>query len=141
MVAGCRNLRICVTMPINMLYVDDDEIMRETVSTACRCDPDFTITTAASGEEALTLARDNDYDLVLLDVVMPGLDGPATLALLRTQAQEQSVLAAFVTAHLDVAEQHWLQTLGVAGILAKPIDPMTLTKRLRSLVREGPFAE
>jgi CheY-like chemotaxis protein len=120
-------------MPIKMLYVDDDVSMREIVETACCADPDFLVTTVGSGQEALTLTRKTPFDLVLLDVVMPGLDGPATLAMLRGQEERRTPIA-FLTAHAQPTEREWLQELDVIGVLAKPFDPRTLAGLLRSLM-------
>jgi CheY-like chemotaxis protein len=124
-------------MPINMLYVDDDDCMRAIVETACQLDPEFVVTTVPSGQEALSLAQQQPFDLILLDVVMPGLDGPATLALLRAQEEGPPAPIAFLTAHAHPTEVDWLQSRDVVGVLAKPFDPRTLTQLLRSLVEDG----
>lgn len=123
-------------MPINMLYVDDDESMRTIVKIACE-DPDFVVTTAPSGQDALALAQNNSFDLILLDVVMPGLDGPATLALLRAQEGERATPIAFLTAHTHSVEMDWLRSRDVIGVLAKPFNPRNLAGVLRSLVAQG----
>lgn len=127
-------------MPINVLYVDDDDDIRSIVKTTCEADPDFFVTTVASGQEALALARDKDFELVLLDVVMPGIDGPATLGLLRAQERRISTPVAFLTAHDETTERDWLQSLNVVGVLAKPFDPRTLAKRLRLLIETSTAA-
>lgn len=128
-------------MPIKMLYVDDDEAMRDIVEVACQ-DPDFNVTTAASGPEALALARSNSFDLILLDVVMPGMDGPATLALLRAQESDvASTPIAFMTAHTHQTELDWLGSRDVIGVLAKPFDPRRLAGLLRSMVAQGPMVQ
>ena len=124
-------------MPINMLYVDDDDSMRAIVETACLLDPDIAVTTVPSGAEAVALARETAFDLILLDVVMPGLDGPATLAMLRAQEDGPAAPIAFLTAHTQQTEVDWLQELDVIGVLAKPFEPQRLTKLLRSLIAEG----
>ena len=123
-------------MAINMLYVDDDESMRAIVELACE-DADFIVTTVPSGADAVALAQNNSFDLILLDVVMPGLDGPATLALLRAQEGERPTPVAFLTAHTDSIEMEWLRTRDVIGVLAKPFDPRNLARVLRSLVAQG----
>ncbi len=123
-------------MPINMLYVDDDESMRDIVETACQ-NSGFIVTTAPNGQDALTLAHNNSFDLILLDVVMPGLDGPATLALLRAQEEGDSTPIAFLTAHTHPVEMDWLQSRDVIGVLAKPFDPRNLAGVLRSLVEQS----
>jgi CheY-like chemotaxis protein len=123
-------------MPINMLYVDDDDSMREIVETACE-GSDFRVTAVPSGKDALALAREIAFDLVLLDVVMPGLDGPATLALLRAQENYRSTPVAFLTAHAQPTEREWLEARDVIGVLAKPFDPRTLPSLLCSLTDRG----
>jgi two-component system, OmpR family, response regulator len=127
-------------MPINMLYVDDDDCMREIVETACQS-PEFTVTTVPSGQEAVKLAKQENFDLILLDVVMPGLDGPATLALLRAQERREAATPiAFLTAHTQPTEMDFLQARDVVGVLAKPFDPRTLPGLLRSLADQGRHA-
>jgi DNA-binding response OmpR family regulator len=125
-------------MPINVLYVDDDDSMRSFIELACR-DPDFIVTTASTGQDALILAHKSSFDLILLDVVMPGLDGPSTLELLRAQEDNRSTLIAFLTAHTQRVEIDRLQSCDVVAVLAKPFNPRTLAERLRSLVKAKQF--
>jgi CheY-like chemotaxis protein len=100
-------------MPINMLYVDDDDHMRSMVEDACDAS-DYTVTAVPLGDEALALARRESFDLILVDVAMPGLDGPATLALRRTDGQA-----------------------GSTPMALKPFDRRTLPVLLRSLADEA----
>ena len=67
-------------MSWRILYVDDEADIREVASLSLELDPDFEILTCASGHEALIRAREWMPDLILLDVMMPGMDGPTTLA-------------------------------------------------------------
>jgi two-component system, OmpR family, response regulator len=125
-----------VQMPINMLYVDDDDRMRAMVENACDVS-DYTVTAVPLGDEARVLARRESFDLILVDVVMPGLDGPATVALRRTEEREGSTPMALMDAHRPVAEVNWLRARDVVGVLAKPFDRRTLPVLLRSLADEA----
>jgi CheY-like chemotaxis protein len=128
-----------VQMPINMLYVDDDDHMRSMVEDACDAS-DYTVTAVPLGDEALALARRESFDLILVDVAMPGLDGPATLALRRTDGQAGSTPVALMAAHRPVAEVNWLRARDVVGVLAKPFDRRTLPGLLRSLADETRYS-
>ena len=89
---------------------------------------------AASGAEALALARADPPDAVLLDVEMPEMDGPQTLAALRATPATAHTPVVFLTAHDDPDELARLQTLGAAGILAKPFDVSMLADELAALL-------
>src|SRR5688572_2250478 len=81
-----------------ILYVDDEPDIRQIVQLSLSLAEGLTVHTGDSGEDALRLARQLKPDLVLLDVMMPGLDGPATLQRMRTDPQLQSIPVGFMTA-------------------------------------------
>lgn len=85
---------------------------------------------ASSGEAAVALAAAQPPDAVLLDVEMPGLDGPATVAALRAQPLVAHTPIVFLTAHDDERELERLRALDVAGVLAKPFDVDALGDQL-----------
>jgi two-component system OmpR family response regulator len=91
------------------------------------------VTVASSGSEAITLAHQGLPDLVLLDVMMPGMDGPTTLSELRKVDGMQHVPVIFVTAKVQSSEVQQYLTLGAIGVIAKPFDPMTLADDARAL--------
>lgn len=88
------------------------------------------VRTASSGEEALAMAAAHPPDAILLDVMMPVMDGPATLARLRAEPATAGVPVVFLTAKAQAADQRRLAEMGAAGVLAKPFDPMTLADQV-----------
>ena len=85
---------------------------------------------ASSGAEGVALVRAELPDAVVLDVMMPGMDGPATLAELRADPVTASIPVVFLTAKVQAAERRRLEELGAAGVVAKPFDPMSLATEL-----------
>jgi two-component system alkaline phosphatase synthesis response regulator PhoP len=92
------------------------------------------VTTASSGEEGLAAASRVAPDAILLDVMMPGLDGPSTFGRLQENSETAAIPVVLLTAKVQPSErQQWLD-LGVAGVQAKPFDPMTLPAELAELL-------
>jgi two-component system OmpR family response regulator len=116
-----------------LLYVDDEPDIRQIVQMALGLAPELIIHTGESGERGLTLARELHPDLILLDVMMPGLDGPATLARLRADVSLASIPVVFVTAKAMPQEVSRFRELGAAGVIAKPFDPMRLVDQVFAL--------
>ncbi len=109
-----------------LLYVDDEPDIREVVEMSLGLIDDLTVYTCASAEQALDIMAVLKPDLVLLDVMMPGMDGPTALARIRVDTELAITPVIFVTAKAmpqDVAHFH---VLGAAGVIAKPFDPMEL---------------
>ena len=89
---------------------------------------------AASGLEGVRSAERDAPDVILLDVMMPGLDGPSTLAALRSDPRTTAIPVVFLTAKAMPAEVERLKDLGARGVLIKPFDPMTLPSQLNALL-------
>lgn len=119
---------------IRILHVDDDPDIREVVELSLGMDPDFMLQSCGSGREALAVAAEWQPDLILLDVMMPVMDGPATLVQLREDVSTASVPVIFMTARAQAREVDRLRGLGAVGVIAKPFDPMTLAASVRSYV-------
>jgi CheY-like chemotaxis protein len=98
-------------------------------------DPDFRVQSCCSGREALAVAAEWEPDLILLDVMMPGLDGPATLAQLRQNAETAQFPVVFMTARTQARKIARFRALGAAGVIPKPFDPMTLAASLRGYLQ------
>ena len=113
-----------------LVIVDDDPDIREIATLSLEMTQGWKVISAASGAEALEVIARVGPDAVLLDVMMPGQDGPATLKALRAQESTSHVPVVFLTAKAQVREREQLQGLGAAGVLAKPFDPMTLGAEL-----------
>jgi CheY-like chemotaxis protein len=117
-----------------VLLVDDEPLLRRLAEASLSGFGRWQVTGCASGEEALAQALRDRPDVVLLDVQMPGLDGPGTLAALRLQPILAGVPVLFLTATREPDELDRLRALGAAGILHKPFQPMTLHREVQELV-------
>ena len=91
----------------------------------------FDVLTASNGAEALDLCSRSECDIILLDVMMPDMDGPTTFALMRERPHTAKVPVVFMTARAQTHELDRLINLGAAGVIAKPFDPMTLPALVR----------
>ena len=100
----------------------------------------FTIEICSSGQEALTRLERFAPELMLLDVMMPGLDGPATLAALRRLPAGATLPVSFMTAKVQPHEIAAYMALGAIGTIAKPFDPITLPAEIRALWAQRPGA-
>ena len=116
-----------------IMYVDDEPDIREIVRIALGLTREFTVHIAQSGEQALMLARELRPDLVLLDVMMPGLDGPGTLGRMRLDPHTAPIPVIFMTAKAMPKEVALLLEMGALGVIAKPFDPMRLSAQVSSL--------
>lgn len=118
-------------MTRTLLLIDDDDDIREIAQLSLELGAGWTIYNASSGAEGIELARVHKPDAILLDVMMPVMDGPATLEKLRSDDETKHIPVVFLTAKARPAERDRLAGLDVAGVLAKPFDPMTLPDQLR----------
>ncbi len=119
---------------LKLLYVDDDDDIRELVTYCLALDPDIEVTTVGSGAEALQAMGKTVFDVVLLDVMMPELDGPGVLAAMRHRAMEEPPPVIFVTARALPEERQRLLELGAAGVIIKPFDPMSFASDVRGFL-------
>jgi two-component system OmpR family response regulator len=119
---------------MNILVVDDDPDIRRLAALALERLGGFRVTVAASGAEALEVARDQPPDVVLLDVSMPGADGPETLLALRSNPATSQLPVIFFTATSSESEADRLRALGAAGVVPKPFDFADLPRRVRGII-------
>ncbi|NEO83293.1 MAG: response regulator [Spirulina sp. SIO3F2] len=113
-------------MTKQVLVIDDEADIREITQLSLAVTTDWDVRTAASGQEGLDMVRDRQPDLVLLDLMMPDMDGQATCAHLKENPQTQAVPVIFLTAKVQVKDQLELAQAGVEAIFTKPFDPTTL---------------
>jgi len=119
-----------------LLVVDDDPDIRRIAALSLGRVGGFQVALAASGEEALAEVARSKPDLVLLDVSMPGTDGPATLAAIRGLPEGDTLPVVFFTATSSPAEVDRLCALGAIGVIPKPFEVSELPKRIRAIVAE-----
>jgi len=117
---------------IRILHVDDEPDIREIVDLSLSLNPDFQVRACASGSEALTAAAEWSPELILLDVMMPQMDGPTTLSCLRKNPKTTEIPVLFMTARAQPREVEQFIALGAQGVISKPFDPMTLAFTVRN---------
>jgi CheY-like chemotaxis protein len=122
---------------LRILHVDDEPDIREVVELSLGLDPAFETRCCASGQEAIAAAGEWCPDVILLDVMMPHMDGPTTLTRLRENAHTAMIPVVFMTARARDTELDHFRALGALGVIPKPFDPMTLAGWLRSLLEPG----
>lgn len=116
-----------------ILYVEDEDDIRAVAELALVNVAGFELRTCASGAEALEAAESFAPDMLLLDVMMPDMDGPATLRALRQIPSLAETPAVFMTAKVQPDEVNRYLELGAVDVIAKPFDPMSLGDQLRNV--------
>ncbi len=115
------------------LVVDDDEDVRVITRLSLEV-AGWVVSEAASGAEALAQCAAEAPDVVLLDVMMPQMDGPTTFAALQADSTLRSVPVVYLTAKAEPAERERLRRTGVMGVMSKPFDPLTLADSVSNLL-------
>lgn len=117
-----------------VLLVDDEPDIRRIGQFSLTAVGKLQVVIATSGVEAVEIAAREQPDVVLLDVMMPGIDGPTTLGRLRESPQTREIPVIFMTAKVQRAEVERYLQLGARGVINKPFDPMLLPQRLRDIL-------
>jgi two-component system, OmpR family, response regulator len=120
--------------PKRVVHVDDDDDIREIASLALSLG-EIRVDSFGSGEAALEFLPGALPDFILLDVMMPGLDGPSTLARIRANPLMADIPVAFMTAKTLPGEAECWKRLGIVGVIPKPFDPMRLATQVTELWR------
>ena len=116
-----------------ILMVEDDPDIQTVARLALETLGGFTVATCDRGEQALARAAEFAPDLILLDVMMPGMDGPSTLAALRRVPELAAVPVVFLTARVQPREVDLFMAMGAEAVIAKPFDPMLLADQVRTI--------
>ncbi|HAA56751.1 MAG TPA: hypothetical protein DCE42_18440 [Myxococcales bacterium] len=116
-----------------ILFVEDDLDIQEIARLALQMVGGFDVSLMSSGEEALEKAKDLNPQLILLDVMMPGMDGPSTLRELRKMPEFTNIPVIFMTARVQPHEVAEYKELGALDVISKPFDPMTLSNTILSI--------
>lgn len=117
-----------------ILIVDDDSYIRKIAEISLRKVGKWDVHIACSGTEAIELAQNCLPDVIVMDVTMPELDGPATFARLRECDQTARIPVIFLTGRVLSQEIEEYRKLGVAGVINKPFDPLKLPEEIRKLL-------
>ncbi|HSS76508.1 MAG TPA: response regulator [Thermoanaerobaculia bacterium] len=116
-----------------ILFVEDDPDIQMIATMALEALGGFRVLPCASGGEALNRFAEFAPDLVLLDVMMPGMDGPATLEALRRLPAGGTTPVIFMTARVQAQEVILYREMGAVDVISKPFDPMTLAATVREI--------
>jgi CheY-like chemotaxis protein len=119
---------------MKVLIIDDDADIRLIAGLSLRVGG-MDVIEAASGLEGIQKAQEANPDVILLDIMMPTLDGSETLAALRSQPATAMTPVIFLTAKAAGAEVERMRALGASGVLIKPFDPRTLSRDVRALIK------
>lgn len=120
-------------MSKHILLIDDEEDIREVTATSLETVAGWRVTSATCGREGVEIARQVLPDAIIMDVMMPEQDGPATLRLLRSDESTARIPVIFLTAKVQPVDGR-LEALGAAGTLQKPFDPLSLAQDVSKLL-------
>jgi CheY-like chemotaxis protein len=113
-----------------ILIIDDEEDIREVAGLALEAIAGWQIYTAGSGVEGIAIATAEQPDAILMDVMMPGVDGPTTFRNMQQNPLIAHIPVILLTAKVQSVDQRRFASLGVAAILFKPFDPLTLANQI-----------
>lgn len=116
-----------------VLIIDDEEDIRDVAALALETAGDFEVRSANGGMAGIREAVTFQPDVILLDVMMPELDGPSTFRCLHQLGRTKAIPVIFLTAKLQANDRRKLAALGAAGLIAKPFDPLHLADELAAI--------
>ena len=117
-----------------VLIIDDEEDIREVAALSLEATANWTIYTASSGKEGIRVAANQKPDAILMDVMMPEMDGPTTFKQLQLNPNTAGIPVVLLTAKVQGVDQRRFAGLGVAAILVKPFDPLTLATQIADVL-------
>lgn len=121
-------------MPHKILIIDDEDDIREVAALSLESVAGWEVITANSGAQGLARAAEHRPDAILLDVMMPGMDGPTTVRELRKNPATAKIPVLLLTAKVQASDQRRFADLGVESVLFKPFDPMTLAEQISDVL-------
>lgn len=116
-----------------VLVIDDEDDIREIAEATLELTEEWEVLAANSGAHGVAIAQAMQPDAILLDVMMPDMDGPATLAELQRNPATKEIPVIFLTAKVQTADRRRFTDLGVRGVIAKPFDPLLLGEQVREI--------
>jgi CheY-like chemotaxis protein len=117
-----------------ILIIDDEDDIREVAALSLETVAGWDVTTASSGAQGLQRAVEYQPDAILLDVMMPGMDGPTTFRELRKNPATAHIPVLLLTAKVQSTDQRRFADLGVDAVLFKPFDPLTLSSQIAGVL-------
>ncbi|MDM9381250.1 response regulator [Chlorogloeopsis sp. ULAP01] len=117
-----------------ILFVDDEPYMQKIVKISLETIGSWEVVVANSGAEGLIKAEELKPDAILLDVLMPEIDGIACLKKLQLNIHSQTIPVIFITSFLSFTEPHQFLSLGAVGAIAKPFNPLTLVSEIAKIL-------
>jgi CheY-like chemotaxis protein len=120
--------------PKRILLIDDDDTIREVAQLSLEAVGGYDVSSASGGAEGLVKAAQEHPDAILLDMMMPDMDGPTTVAKLRADPATCDIPVILLTAKVHGAERGQWTELGVVGLIAKPFDPMHLSAKVADML-------
>ena len=121
-------------MSHTLLLVDDEDDIREVAQRSLEMTAGWEVHTASSGAQALAAARALKPEAILMDVMMPEMDGPTTVRHLKADPETAGIPVILLTAKVQASDRAAFADLGVVGVLAKPFDPMALADEVAAVL-------
>ena len=117
-----------------ILIIDDEDDIREVASLSLEATANWTVLTASSGREGMETAAREKPEAILMDVMMPEMDGPTTFKQMQANPAIAGIPVVLLTAKVQGVDQRRFAGLGVAAILFKPFDPLTLAAQISEVL-------
>ena len=121
-------------MSRRILIIDDEDDIREVAALSLETVAGWDVIVASSGPQGILRAAEHQPDAILLDVMMPGMDGPTTFRELRKNPATAHIPVMLLTAKVQGPDQRRFADLGVEAILTKPFDPLTLASQMEAVL-------
>lgn len=116
-----------------ILYAEDEPDVQTVVELTVQTMSNYTIKICDNGKKLLECVQDYEPDLILLDVMMPEMDGPTTFKNLQENSQTKDIPVVFMTAKAQVHEIETFKQTGILGIITKPFDPISLCNEIEKI--------
>lgn len=121
-------------MSKQLLVIDDERDIRDVIQVSLEEFAGWRVVTAASGQEGLSQVSTASWDAILLDVSMPDMDGFSVFAQLQANPQTRSIPVVLLTAKVLLSDRRRFAEMGVAGVITKPFDPVTIWKQIAAIL-------
>lgn len=118
-----------------ILLIDDEETIQEVVQVGIEIEVGWDVAIASSGAEGIEVAQVQQPDAILLDVMMPEMDGISTLSQLKANTKTQSIPVILLTAKTQAADKKQFQNVEIMGVITKPFNAMTLASRIAKILQ------